>query len=238
MSVSVVVPFAGGCAARERALGWVRERFAQEHPAWEVVVGAGDAGAWSKAVAVADGLRRASGDVLAIHDADVWTDGLAESVDDVVAGAGWAIPHRHVHRLDQASTARFFAGERDGLRLERPPYWGKRGGGVVVLPRETYEQVPLDPRFVGWGPEDISWGLALSTLVGKPARRRAPLWHFAHPPQPERSILGSAPSRALGERYARAQQRTVRMRSIIEEVRDGSTSGEDQPLGGARSSAR
>lgn len=216
MPVSVVIPFAGECPARLAARDYVCGRYQVEHPDWEVVVGEGDPQAWSKARAVDAGLEHATGELLVIADADVWCDDLDLSVHDINNGADWAIPHRHVHRLDAPSTTRFFGGDRAGLRKERAPYWGKRGGGIVVIRRDTYNEVPLDPRFIGWGEEDTSFGIALSTLIGKPIRRRAPLFHFFHPPQPERPELGTAANKALGARYVRAQNRVPLMRSIVE----------------------
>jgi len=41
------------------------------------------------------------------------------------------------------------------------PYPGYPGGGITVLPRSTYTEVPLDLRYEGWGQEDESWAHAL-----------------------------------------------------------------------------
>src|SRR5690606_37809457 len=84
--------------------------------------------------------------------------------------AGWAVPHRLVYRLSEAATSGVLAGlaPSPGMRLVQAPYVGYAGGGITVLPRSTYDQVPLDPRFRGWGQEDESWAHALTVLAGDP----------------------------------------------------------------------
>jgi hypothetical protein len=89
---------------------------------------------------------------------------------------------------------------------------------MTVLTRETYEQVPLDRRFAGWGQEDESWALALTCLTGAPWRGDAPLWHLWHPPQDRASRRwGSGASRALWARYCQAAADPDAMRALLAE---------------------
>lgn len=219
MTTSVVIPWRGGCPHREAALAWVLDRWrAAGH---EPVLGEASAGPWCKATAVADGLRHAAGDVLVIADADCWTDGLPEAVAAVEAGASWAIPHGQVRRITEQAMSAVLAGGDLGGRLEQPAYRGFEGGGIVVLPTETYERVPLDARFRGWGQEDEAWALALRTLAGAPWRGTAPLYHLWHPPQPRLSRRwGSPAARALHARYRRAAGHPDRMRALLAELEE------------------
>ena len=131
MSVSVVVPWRGGCAHRERAWEWVQAWYAELHPEFEIVVGeAEDGDGWRKANAVLAGARRASGDVIVVADADVVTD-LAPAIANVDR-SGWAVPHLRVIRLDEAGTTRFMAGERDEANL--PTVTGALGRPLAPLP--------------------------------------------------------------------------------------------------------
>ena len=215
--VSVVIPWRGGCPHREAALGWVlaRWRAAGHKP----VVGETSTGPWCKARAVADALSRAAGDVLVVADADVWCDGIGDAIAAVLAGAPWAVPHGQVHRLDQAATATALAGCALAGRLDQPPYRGFEGGGLSVLPRSLYDQVPLDPRYRGWGQEDESWALALRTLAGAPWRGTAPLYHLWHPPQDRESRRwGSPDARSLYRRYLAATGRPAVMRALLAEM--------------------
>lgn len=192
-----------------------------QYQGWEICEGYGDAQRWCKAAAVQDGLTRATGDLLVIADADVWSDHLQEAVDAVASGAAWASPHRKVRRLTEAGTTRFLNGERDDLEVEQH-HNAHLGGGIVVLSRSLYEDIPLDPRFVGWGQEDDSWACALTTLAGKPWQGDESLWHLWHPPQHRQSrVVGNAESKALGRRYKSARRSPALMRALLDEVADG-----------------
>jgi hypothetical protein len=219
VTVSVLVPYRPDSPERARAWRWVRSWWADHHPDWQVVAGSGPSGPWRKALAVADALARADGDLLVIADADVVSPGVFEAVAQVVqAGAAWAIPHGSVHRLSEAATVMVYDGtppdraaELGGYALRaasaapalpRQPYVGVEGGGMLVLPRATYERAPLDPRFAGWGGEDEAHARALVTLAGRPWRGTAPLWHLYHPlAERLNEHVGNAESHALLVRY-------------------------------------
>lgn len=203
MSVAVIVPFLGGCPYREEALRLVCEQ--HSHP---VTIAAGGE-PWIKAEAVMPAIERSCADVVVVADADVTCEGLDEAIRAIVCGAAnWAVPHEKVHRWN-----------RNGESDEKP-YTGIEGGGMVVSQRETLLDIPLDPRFAGWGQEDQSWGLALRTLAGTPWRGTADLIHRWHPPQPRLSrTRGSRESWNLRRRYLQAQHDPERMRSLIEEAK-------------------
>lgn len=178
-------------------------------------------GEWCKAAAVAAALDGSTSDTVIVADADVWLadpseiDRCLESLEE----HGWAIPHGDVHRLDETATAELVAtGAQVDGRSERP-YWGRAGGGIVVLSRDTYDSCPLDRRFVGWGQEDESWSMALTTLAGIPYRGRSDLWHLWHPPQERLNRrVGSLPGHQLARRYQRAMRNPDAMRALIEEA--------------------
>lgn len=186
-----------------------------------MAVGCHDEGAWCKALAVADALAQTHAEVVVVADADVWCDGLAEAVENVQAGAPWAVPHRGVHRLTEGATSQVLTGAPwEGMATCERPYLGVLGGGIVAIRRDVLEDCPLDPRFHGWGSEDESWGMALTALHGPASRGKRPLVHLWHPPQPrvERSF-GCEASRALRKRYARAIRKPEALRQLIEEAR-------------------
>lgn len=218
--ISVLIPFGGDCEWRARALEWTRSRYAVL--GWEVLVGDGNVDEWRKADAVQDALRRAHGDILVIADGDCWCDDLEVSVAAVEADAAWSVPFLHVHRLNQAATEQVYAGAELNTKLEidRATYRGVMGGGVVVIHRDVYEQIPMDRRFVDWGGEDDCWGWALRTIVGEPERCDGPLWHLWHPlAKPADGRYANEASVVLAERYEAAWQDPAAMRTIIEEAR-------------------
>lgn len=220
MTVSVLIPFAGECPWRLRALDWVRAHY--EQLGWEVIIGQGDPGAWRKADAVADALSRATGDVLVVADADCWSNDIETAAAIVNDGTPWSVPHTRVYRLNQGATEKVYAGEEPSSALwrARPPYRGVMGGGIVVIARDVYDDIPLDRRFVRWGGEDDSWGWALRTLVGEPERLTAHLWHLWHPSvAPPNATRDNPPNNALAGRYKDAWQDRDAMRAIVEEAR-------------------
>jgi hypothetical protein len=144
------------------------------------------------------------------------------------------MPFRVVYRLTEPGTRLAING---GIDLTKPlprdmngvvqeTYAGSAGGGVVVLRGDVFNEVPIDPRFAGYGQEDLSWSLALHRMAGAPKMRSAPLWHLWHPPQP-RMRRGSTVSRGVGseaglrlwQRYREAATPTA-MRALVAEARD------------------
>jgi hypothetical protein len=221
VNVSVIVPWQPGCPHREAAWGHLR-------PLWEAVgevIEGHCTGRWVKADAVTDGLSRASGGILVIADADVWVD----PSEALASCDTWAVPHMMVHRLSESSTERVLAGEDwRGLPLDpsnsqdRKPYRGQIGGGVTVIRREVLEDIPMDPRFVGWGQEDAAWAHALTCLAGTPWRGTHDLVHLWHPPQPRRSRnVGNEAGRELYGRYQKARRNPALMQTLIEESSNG-----------------
>lgn len=213
--VEVVVPFTPACPHRSAALRFVRTLYGRT-----ITVALGDH-PWCKAVPVNRAVEHSSAQVIVVADADVWTDGLDEAIEQVESGAPWAIPHSQVHRLTEEATQRVYNGEPfEGQETEQRPYLGIPGGGYVVAHREVLLSVPLDPRFVGWGQEDQSWACALGTLAGPPVRGSAPLYHLWHPPQKRMSrVIGSNEGWQLKRRYMKARHDPQAMRTLIEEAR-------------------
>lgn len=215
--VEIIIPFAGDCPYRASALAWVLDQLDER----DVTIAYTVPRPWIKARAVMPVVRQSTADIVVLHDADVFTGGLDDAIRAVDQGAGWAIPHGLVHRLTRESTDRVLAGERwEGLELERRAYHGVPGGGVLVAQRQRLLDVPMDPRFRGWGQEDESHAMALWTLVGEPWRGDSPLVHLWHTPQPRMNRRqGSVAGWQLCERYIAARLHPERMRELVEEAR-------------------
>lgn len=224
---AVITPWRPGCPHREAAWRWVRDRY--ETAGYEVIEATWDGPRWCKARAVAAGLERTTADRLILADADCWVDGIDETVA-ALDSHQWAIPHRKVHRLTEAATRDLLDGHPPDLaRLTDPPYYGTHGGGIVAIRRDTYLSCPLDPRFLDWGGEDHSWGMALHRVAGKPWIGTADLWHLWHPPQPEappvrgpraRQTIPDPSNRALDARYRQARSSPARMRALLDEAKE------------------
>lgn len=213
--VEVIVPWRPGCPYREAALNYVRGTYP------EGVSLASGPWPWCKGRAVMPALERGTSPLVVIADADVFCEGIAEAVSKVRDGAPWAMPHGTVHRLTEEATAAVIAGEPwEGQRHARAPYEGRWGGGIVIARRETLIDIPLDPRFIGWGQEDLSWSVALHHLAGPAWRGYAPLVHLWHPPQ-ERDTpkRGNMDGWRLWRRYLAARASRDEMRQLVEEAK-------------------
>jgi len=223
--IRVVIPFGGDDPHRQASLDWLTGHLPELLPSATVTVGRCD-GVWSKAVAVANAISPdwSDGDVLVVHDADVWIPTLP-AVLQFLGTHGWVVPHLGVHRMNEALSARVLAGDVSFDELGRdnwdqPPYLGIVGGGCVALTVASYRLCPLDPRFEGWGQEDESWGYALQRIHGTPWRGSQQLYHFWHPHPRRRSRqTGSVEGEQLKMRYRAARSDRTRMERLLAEFR-------------------
>jgi hypothetical protein len=75
----------------------------------------------------------------------------------------------------------------------------------------------IDERFVGWGGEDIAFGVALRCLYGPPLEVRGALTHFWHPHAAGRSrqMPVTETSAKLMAAYQHAAFQPERMREVL-----------------------
>lgn len=242
MNVSLLVPLADPQdPVRAAHWSWLKERWQETLPAsWAICEGSAPAEPWIKAHAVQAASEAALHGVWIVIDADVLLDPgvLVEAARSIAAGeAAWVHPHRVVYRLGPPYTEQVTAHPpgtpNDELpllthraALDRNIYQGSAGGGAVAVSSSAYSEVGgFDPRFVGWGGEDVSFGRALETLCGPPSSLGAPMWHLWHPPQrrPDNphpvQRKASIESDELSGRYRDACGDPARMKALIDERR-------------------
>lgn len=214
----VIIPWRAGCPYRQLNLDWLISGL--ESFGYRVILGELEPDQpWSKARAVQAGLAQSTAEHIVISDGDVWS-GFVEQAVDMLAEFPYAVPFREVKRLTpEATGVALTTGNLHG-KLQQQAYNGVEGGGLLAISRENYERVPLDPRFVGWGQEDESWGMALLALLGKGWRGTEPLYHLWHPPQPRQNrATGSEASRNLRNQYLRARRDVAMMQGIVDQAR-------------------
>lgn len=186
MKLSVICPLRAGFG-HDRNAAWTTARvaaFAGDET--EIIFGNSPDGLFNKAAAVNDGASRATGDVLALLDADAMLTRYAVlRAVQIVADGGWCRPFHTVWALTEHYSAQV---------LEYPPSLDVpidesevahkmplNPGMAVFLSRRDFEDIGgMDPRFVGWGGEDESWGFQCGTLLGQSQRVEAVCGHLWH----------------------------------------------------------
>lgn len=237
---SIVIPYRPDTPQREAIYRWCR-RYWQAR-GYTVVTGRCLAGPWIKAKAVAAAMARVKTPWVAVADADILISDLEWACHGLEReGRRWAVPHWMVYRLRSDATALLLEVPPEteypmagiGLHFADLPYPGHIGGGLVVLQTDDYYQVPLDPRFEGWGHEDDAWGMALQVLLGPPWRGDAPLYHLWHPPQARPSrAYGSEASQALYAQYRQARRDREQFRALVPVLNRRSKPGDVAPDAG------
>jgi hypothetical protein len=233
VAVSILVPYGGpGCSYRDRNLDYVLEHYRRNHGDWGVITGrCGEP--WSKGSAIADARMQTTADVLILADADSFVDPeiVTAAVAAVQSGTAWVVPHRMVYRLNERATEAVHAGAApQGGRLARFPYASVPGGGITVLSATAFDTVRgLDDRFRGWGGEDVSFAIALLTLIGEPTILNGDLWHLWHP-HPAPDLRGSPESEELVARYKAARLIPRLMRALIDRTEPDPPAVLNQPV--------
>jgi hypothetical protein len=233
MATRVIIPWRRGCPYREAALSRVVLWWEGAYPGWTLTIGEypGESGGWRKSMAIAAAGSFADDDIVIVSDADVVCEQVELGVEALRRAHPrylWAMPHRAVYRLTEHATRQAVDGSwwpsHAATQRQLQPYLSRSyaaysGGGIVILPGRILREVPMDPRFVGWGQEEHSWSLALSMLAGAPWRGHGSLWHLWHPPAPRLMPgIGSRDSIALWHRYRTARTPQA-MRSLVAEAR-------------------
>lgn len=246
--VSLLVPFRDDGEHRTRVWKWLRQYWQANLRSVEVVMGHDSGFPFSKATAVNDAASRARGRVFVILDADAYLDArvvqdLADRLD-VARRAGhrkWFMPYAKLYRLSKPFTLDLLLGDpTQPYGIASPPatedletspssatYGHQYGAMMQVMPREAFfEAGGMDPRFRGWGSEDVSFLRALDTVWGHhevTTNDVSHLWH-ARPGNDwktrrwvgQDTALGPANSR-LAQRYAQASGEPSFMHGLARE---------------------
>jgi glycosyltransferase involved in cell wall biosynthesis len=257
--ISILVPFRADSPYRVELWSWLREYWEHELPEAEIIIGH-DHGArkgepFSKTSAVNNAFHRSRGDIIVILDADAYMDGevikhCAHRLRQARRHGRrtWFIPYRYMYRLTQEATFRVLSSDPfHPLRFPTPPNpgdidgtQGSAGPGrahnygalIQIMPREAFETVGcMDPRFRGWGGEDVSFLRALDTLWGRHKNMDEEVLHLWHP---KKHIGGFDPAsqyltrvwnhqrrpgsnNKLAMRYHLATWKPVQMRKLVDE---------------------
>jgi hypothetical protein len=250
--VSMLVPFRDDGEHRSRVWRWLRQYWRCRGLDAEIIQGWDTGTPFSKAVAVNNAASLARGRVFAIIDADTYLPGdvltsCAETIEShhAVGRKTWFMPYNELYRLNQSATIAFLqTSPGDPVVTGQPPltdvevigghtpytpsspFKGHEFGAMAqIMGREAFLSVNgMDPRFRGWGSEDVSFLRALDCLWGQHEVARSQALHFWHARigsglvdrQWVGQSWGEANSR-LAQRYAAAIAEPGYMRALVDE---------------------
>lgn len=178
--VSILVPWRPEQKnrARDKSWAWVRARWEHLYPDAEIVTGTDRGGVpFSKTTAVNDAYHKATGDVFVVADADAWIEpeGFKQAVDVARRTGRLVVPWKGVLRLNADASAKVMRRKptselklTEALRADpiQSPI-PETAGTLYVIRRDAFETVQgMDPRFRGWGFEDVAFARACETLLG------------------------------------------------------------------------
>lgn len=221
-SVDLIVPYLPDGGLRDKNFHYLTSLWEEYYPSLNICVGSPRGDMWNKAQALDEAVSKARAKTLIVADADVWCTPtqLVQAVAYVDQRGGWAIPHQKVVRLDEGTSAAWTPDYRGKIKCDRAPYVGVPGGGLFVIRREDYLNVPMDPRFRGHSGQDIAWAHSADTLISRHMRFFGRLIHLWHPQQPTKGDPAfSKPNFRLMNEYARARGNRTHMRRLVDSAR-------------------
>ena len=201
--ISLLVPFVTTDPRRQQTWDWLAKYWAHELPQADVCVGTNYELPFSKTSAVNHAARQAQGDIFVIMDADCYIRGsiLVDCAERIRLERRrghklWFMPYRCFYRLsDTASKVVLESDPADPFRypvpparsdIENDPLTGIKQGHwfgalIQLMPREAFEHLGgMDPRFSGWGGEDVAFMRALDTLYARHMTVPTAVFHLWH----------------------------------------------------------
>lgn len=193
VNVSLLVPWRPDSSpARAEAWNWLKARWTALLPV-ELVEGTCEGEPFSKTQAVNDAYLKSSGDVLIVADADSWMapEGLEKAVEAANRLGRLVMPWHTAWRLSEADSQEILkmspkqepilpGGFRDRCTDYQPS--AATIAMIYVIRRDAFERVGgMDPRFRGWGSEDVCFGLACRTMLGPVKVLLGEAYSFWHP---------------------------------------------------------
>lgn len=227
-TASILVPYHPDGGHRDLAWNWNRRRIELFFPEYPVYIGdsMGIHG-FQRTAAANAAASQSNSDVYIFVDCDTTTDSewVKEAVEQVGSGEiPWAL-YNYCHYLDKESTDRVLESDPiSAISSYKTDYQnsGISFGGVIVLPRQAFEEVGgYDERFTVWGAHDSCFAMAMSLLWGNPVRFDSTIYHLWHPTLPIKQLFGHPAQHQQQLLTARYTQAFVRGKDAIREVRFG-----------------
>jgi glycosyltransferase involved in cell wall biosynthesis len=206
LGVSIIIPFRSSNPnnQRTRNFEWLFQYWSEHLPGAEIIEGHDpeEDKPFSKSVAINCAVKKSTGDVLVIVDADgyISAEVVLKCVQEIRKARSrgrrlWFVPYRRFYRLTQkASSALLASSPSNPKQFSCPPseehtqgdtdpsvgHW--YGAMIQIMPREAFSLVGgWDPRFRGWGGEDHAAMRAMDTLYWPHKTMPVQVLHVWHP---------------------------------------------------------
>jgi hypothetical protein len=247
--LSLLIPFRDDDGSRTSTYNWLIEYWKAALPDAQIVTGSDSHVPFSKTSAFNDARTRATGDIFVLIDADCYLDAqvLLNCAAQIrlnrkLGRRLWYIPYRQFYRLNERTSSHVLASDpAHPMQIPTPPpvadidntpeaashghWWGAM---VQVMPKQAFDLVGgTDPRFTGWGGEDVAFMRALDTLWCKHKTTNNQvlhLWHQTtqaeHQLKTWRGQQSGHSNDALAWRYYAAFGDPRRMRRLVNEYQD------------------
>lgn len=184
--MTVVVPWRSkGDVHREMAWRLARDNWS----GWDVHTADDGGEPFSRAASINLAVEEHPADVYVVADADVLVpaDQVRAAVELAQSAPGIVLAYDRYAYLSAGGTRYVL----DGYRGDWEPFvmftLGWTVSSCLAVSHETWETVGgFDPRFRGWGMEDVAFDIACRTLAGPTRRVPGSCWHLWHPTEPER----------------------------------------------------
>jgi predicted glycosyltransferase involved in capsule biosynthesis len=228
--MSLLIPFRD-TGDRKQQLDWLQKRWNKLFPEAELIICDDDGkDPFSKTIAVNKAFKKATSDVIAIVDADVWVEPeiLIKAAEAVRSkNSVWVQPCGTVYRINKETTFNIIDFTPDSpfpiITEENTERITPVVGLVSVFSREHFESIGgMDERFRGWGWEDTAFNTMLNTLFGKSDVWDNIVYHLWHPRgrnEQGRPIWKGQTDRnaTVGKEYSKAKNNKTLMQQIANE---------------------
>ncbi len=217
MEVAVCIPFRPADDERIANLACTVRQW--EALQWPVFLGDHEGDSFCRGLAINNAVEQAEGhDVVVVADCDFLLDNTRQAVQAVetaLAGDCYVVAYSVMTVLDQQGTQDVRKGRspnRQNVIEQVALIWGN----CFAIPTELFWRVcGFDPRFLGWGAEDIGFLVSASTMGGAKQRITGGAYHLTHPTNEDRDHLPE--NNALASHYRSADGDREAMSLILAE---------------------